>query len=167
MPIRYRRAAAAAAAVLALAAAGCSSSGSSHAAQGKAAASSIAANPTVSSELNQSEQLLLANIQANFSAAHPYKSLKAGIRATYPNGSTTQIINFGVKHFTIAVVHPLHGHNPARDAWLLLVTNYAQSLGAKPEVPATVPATAPSGQPAIPGVTSSPSPSTSTTGGNG
>lgn len=113
--------------VLAVAAAACTSKGDA-----KSPPISFTANPTVSAELNQAEQALLGNIQEHFSALHPVKSVEAGIAATYPNGSTTKIVNFAVKNFTLAVVHPLHGANPARDAWLLKVTNYAQSLGASP-----------------------------------
>jgi len=120
-------------AAIILAAAGCNSSSSGSAGQqARSAASSAMANPTVSTELNQSEQALLGNIQAHFSALHPVASVKAGIRATYPAGSTSQIIDFAVKNFTPAVVRPLRGPNPARDAWLLKVTDYAQSLGATP-----------------------------------
>lgn len=133
---------------LALTVAACNSSSKGSV---KGAAASAAANPTVSTELNQAEQALLGNIQEHFNAVHPVKSVEAGIRATYPNGSTSKIVNFAAKNFTLAVVHPLQGANPARDAWLLKVTNYAQSLGAAPAAsPGVGTSTA---QPAIPGTT--------------
>lgn len=140
---------------LALTAAACGSK--SHDA-GAGAVTSFTANPTVSTELNQAEQALLSNIQANFSALHPVKSVKAGVAATYPHGSTSKIVNYAVRTFKVAVIHPLHGRNPARDAWLLGVTNYAQSLGATPAVSPSPGVGTSTAQPSIPGTTTSGSP---------
>jgi hypothetical protein len=115
------------------------------------AASSIAANATVSADLSAGAAELLANLQKDFNPAHPDKSLRAALRATYPQGSTGKIVSYGLKTFTLADVHPLHGTNPVRDAWLQGIDAYAQHLG-----------TAAAGQAAIPGIT--PSPAASATG---
>jgi hypothetical protein len=98
-------------AAIALTAAGCSKSASSGASpatfapSAKAAVSSALANPTAKADLNQTEQLLLTNLQKNFSAAHPVQSVKT------------------------ADAHPLHEANPARDAWLQGVYAYAVGQG--------------------------------------
>lgn len=135
--------------VVPLVLAACSpSSHSSDKASAKAAASSVEANPTVSSDLNAGAQELLTNLQSSFQPTHPVKSVEAAVRATYPQGSTGKIVSYAVKTFTLSDVHPLHGTNPARDKWLQNIDTYATGLG-----------TAAKGQAAVPGVTA-PAPST-------
>jgi hypothetical protein len=122
--------------------AACGHSGSGAAA---AASSAASAHPSISQELSTTEQELLTNIQKNWKPAHPVKSVEAGIKATYPQGSTAKIESFAVAHFTPAVL-TTHGPGSERDLYLAKVTAYAQSLGAVP-----------AGQAAIPGLQPSPS----------
>lgn len=130
--------AALAAAALILTAAACQGTASNAGAAASASqrAASALANPTVSSDLNAAEQQLLANLKANFSAAHPVRSVEAAVRATFPQGDTTRIVNYAVKTFTLAVMHT-HGPGSARDTWAQNVVTYAQAQGAHPAASGT------------------------------
>jgi hypothetical protein len=121
----------------------------------RAAASSALANPTVSADLSAAEQQLLANLQKNFSPAHPVKSVQAAVRATFPQGGTARIESYAVKTFTIAVLHT-KGPGSARDTWLQGVVTYAEAQGAQAGY--TPPASPGTGT--VPGA-ASPSPATS------
>jgi hypothetical protein len=137
-------------AVLIAALAGCSGSKSSSAnpttlvptgaaSSAQSAYNSLKANPTVSSDLNASEQQLLHNLQANWNSAHPVKSVTTAVQLTYPHGSTGKIVAYALKTFTPGVAHPLHGANPARDTWLQSIDAYARSLGANAVTPTPSP----------------------------
>ena len=157
MTTRSARAAALAAAVLVLALAACGGSSgkaSAGASSAKAAGQSALANPAVSADVQAAEQLLLANLQKDFKASHPYSSAKQAVKDTFPAWLAGKIVTYGLHTFTLAVVHPLRGANPARDKWAQGVAAYALANGGGTASPGTA---------KIPGTTASPSPPT--TGG--
>jgi len=136
------------AAVLAGSAAGCSSSG--HASDSaRAAASSLAANPTYQQDKQRLEAELLANFKKHFNPAHPITSMEAAVQATFPGGSSTKIVNYAVQTFKLSDAKP----GAKRQAWIQGVVAFALNQDAQgvPSGAASVP---------IPGVTASvPTPS--------
>jgi len=135
-------AAAAVAAALALTGTACSSSGNASDAT-KSAAASLATNPAVV----KATAKLKANFDNDWTAKHPYASLKTVLKETFPGTSGSDIVTFGLKTFTLGARHP----GPARDAWFSGVVLFALNKGA----------TGVHGQPSIPGVTSPATPKTS------
>lgn len=131
---RIPLAAAVAVAALTAALAACSAKASSDAhpaASASAAVSSALANPTVSSDLNATEQQLLNNLKANFNPAHPKTSVENAVKATFPHGDVSKIVTYAVQTFTLSVLHT-SGPGSARDQWLQAVVTYAQAQGAHP-----------------------------------
>ncbi len=123
---------------------------SSQSGQGAAAASSVLANPTVSADVAQAEALLTANFKKDFSAAHPYASIKQAVQDTFPQGDLAKIENYAVKTFSLKVIHPgLTKPNADRSAWIQNIVKTALASGA---VPSASPGTA-----KIPGTSTSPS----------
>jgi hypothetical protein len=118
-----------AAVLVSLTACGTKTASSPNAAAASSRAASALANPTVSSDLAATEQQLLANLQANWTPAHPVKSVQAAVHATFPQGDTAKIEAYAVRTFTLAVLHT-SGPGSARDTWLQGVVTYAQSQGA-------------------------------------
>lgn len=158
MPIRSpRRIAgllAAAAAAAALLMAGCSSSGSSGTDAAKSAGQSALANPAVSADIAAAEALLTANFKKDFSAAHPYASIKQAIMDTFPQGNLPKIENYAVRTFSLKVIHPgLTKPNADRSAWIQNIVKTALASGA---VASASPGTA-----KVPGVSGSASPKSS------
>lgn len=119
--------------------------GSGSSSSGSAALHSLAANPTYSAEVAQLEAQLLANFKKDFSPAHPITSMESAVRDTFPGGSSTKIVNYALKTFTLK---DAHGH--ARQVWIQGVVTYALNQGATGVG---------TGQPVIPGTTGSASPS--------
>jgi hypothetical protein len=103
-----------------------------------AAASSALADPTVSADLAQLENKLLANLKTHLNPAHPARSVEAAVQATFPDGDTARIEAYAVKQFTPAVL-TTKGPGSARDTWAQEVVAYA--LGP----PGTATAAAPTG----------------------
>ena len=132
-----------------LAIASCSSSSHGHA---SSVASSLAANPTYSAEVNQLESELLANFKKDFKTTHPITSMEEAVRDTFPGGSSTKIVNYAVKTFTLS-----KAHGKARQAWIQSVVTYALAQGATATGVGT-------GQPKVPGTTTSPPASPSPAG---
>lgn len=160
MPIRPpRRIAsilAAAAAAAALLMAGCSSSGSAgpDTSKGASAAQSILADPQVSADIATAEAELTANFKKDFSAAHPYASIKQAVQDTFPQGNLSKIEAYAVKTFSLKVIHPgLTKPNADRRAWINGIAKFAITQGGG--APSASPGTA-----SIPGV-QNPSPSAS------
>jgi len=133
-------AAAAIVAALAAGSAGCSSS-SDHGAGARAAASSLAADPTYQAQVKQLQDALLANFKKDFHASHPITSMENAVRDTFPGGSSQDIINHAVKTFSLKDAHK----GAAQTAWMHDVVTYALAKGTQGVGTA---------QPTIPGVTS-------------
>jgi hypothetical protein len=145
--LTLRRAAGLAAALLisGVALAGCTGSHSSDATAGKSAAQSIAAQPTVSADIAQLENELLASYQKNFTPAHPIKSMETTLHAVFPSASLSATATFAVDHLTTAMAHKTAAGKAARDEWAQTVTEHI--LTENPN------ATLPPGSAAVPGVT--------------
>ena len=124
--------------------AGCMSS-SSEVQAIASARSSMTANPAYQASKAKAEQELLVAFKADFDPAHPVTSTMTAVRGTFPNGSTTKIVNFAVRTFTLADSHP----GAKQQAWIAGVATYALDNGAITGV---------SGQPSIPGVTATATP---------
>ena len=148
-PGRIATALAALATVAALAACSSASTGGGVTADhstAAAVANSVLAQPTVSNDLNQGEQLLQSNLQSHWNPAHPKKSVEAALRATFPHGDTGKIVTYGLKHFTLAV-WTTSGPGSARDDWLQAVYQYALTQGglSPPAGASTSPSASPAG----------------------
>ena len=140
--MRRRTMLATAAVLAALAAgstAGCSSS--DHGSGARAAASSLAADPTYQAQVQQLQNALLANFKKDFHASHPITSMENAVRDTFPGGSSQAIINHAVHTFTLKDAHK----GAAQTAWMHDVTTFALAQGVQGVGTA---------QPSIPGVTS-------------
>lgn len=118
--------------------AGCQSS--DHGAGARAAASSLAADPTYQAQVKQLQDELLTNFKKDFQASHPITSMENAVRDTFPGGSSQAIINYAVKTFSLKDSHK----GAAQDAWIHGVVTFALSQGAKGVG---------TSQPSIPGVT--------------
>lgn len=136
--MRNRTTLAGAALAAALAVAGC---GSSSSGTGAAAASSAYSSLTANPQFQQAEQELLANLKKDFTASHPYASAKQAVEDTFPGGNSKKIANYAVRTFTLKAAHK----GAARTAWVQGVVTYALQQGAQGTG---------TGQPSIPGVTS-------------
>jgi hypothetical protein len=139
--MRRRTMLAGAAIAAALAVGGCSSS-SDHGAGARAAASSLAADPTYQAQVQKLQDELLANFKKDFKARHPITSMEDAVRDTFPGGSSQDIINHAVKTFSLKDAHK----GPAQTAWMHDVVTFALAQGTQG---------AGTAQPSIPGVTSS------------
>ena len=137
MSTRSMLAAAAVAATLTLTGTACSSSGTASDAT-KSAAASLAANPAVV----KAKATLKANFNKDFTATHPYDSLKKVLQESFPGVSSADIITFGLKSFTFKARHA----GPEQDQWFEGVVLFAMNKNATgiPSGAAT---------PSIPGVT--------------
>lgn len=123
MQTRTMLAAAGIAAALTLA--GCSSSG--HASDSaRAAASSLAANPTYQQDKAQLEAELLANFKKHFNPAHPITSMEAAVQDTFPGGSSTKIVNYAVQTFKLS-----DARQPKLNEWIAGVVAYALNQDAQ------------------------------------
>lgn len=109
-----------------LAMAACSHSSSSG--QAAAAASSAMANPTVSADIALGEKNLTANMDKDFTAAHPVSSMEQALRATFPQGDLSNITTYAVHQLSPAD----YRKGPARTAWVQSVVLYALNSGATP-----------------------------------
>jgi hypothetical protein len=149
-----------------LLAAGCS--GSSHSGSAGAAASSakagvhsaagaITSSPCYQADKAQLKAELLANFQKNFTAKHPVTSAKAAIRATFPQGDVTAIINHGVATLTPA----LSTSHAARVQWADDLAGFALTQGG---VPVASPSPGSAVVPGYPAACGTVTPSPSTTG---
>jgi hypothetical protein len=129
-------------AVLAAGSAGCASSGSATDAA-RSAAASLSANPQFQTDKTRLE----ANMRKDFHPTHPVKSVQAVLTETFPGADIQSILVYGVKTFKPAA----RKAGQARTDWENGVVTYALQQSAQGV----------KGQPSIPGVTSSASPSKS------
>jgi hypothetical protein len=124
---------------MAVGAAACQSS--DHGAGARAAASSLAADPTYQAQVQQLQDELLANFKKDFHASHPVTSMENAVRDTFPGGKSQVIINDAVKTFSLKDAHK----GAAQTAWMHDVVTFALAQGTQGVGTA---------QPSIPGVTS-------------
>jgi hypothetical protein len=143
MSRRNTIAAASLAAALALTGtAACSSSGDASNAT-RSAAASLATNPAVIA----AKAKLKKNFDNDWTAQHPYASLKTVLQETFPGVKSKDIVTFGLKTFTFKARHA----GPEQDQWFEGVVLFALNKGA----------TGVHGQPRVPGVTTPATPKTS------
>src|SRR5690348_6524653 len=109
--MRRRTALAGTALVAVLAVAGCSSS--DHGAGARAAASSLAADPTYQAQVQQLQDALLANFQKDFHASHPITSMENAVKDTFPGAHVSAIVNYAIKTFSLKD----RKAGPAQSAW--------------------------------------------------
>ena len=140
--MRRRTTLAGAALVAALAVAGTAGCQSSdHGAGARAAASSLAADPTYQAQVKQLQDALLANFKKDFKAKHPITSMENAVRDTFPGGNSQAIINHAVKTFSLKDAHK----GAAQTAWMHDVVTFALAKGTQGVG---------TSQPSIPSVTS-------------
>ncbi len=126
-------------------AAGCSSASQGSASSAvSSAAASLSANPQFQADKTRLE----ANMRKDFHPTHPVKSVEAVLTETFPGADIQSILVYGVKTFKPAARHA----GQARTDWENGVITYALQQSATGTG---------TGQPSIPGVTSSASPAAS------
>lgn len=104
--------------------AGCSGTTHSSAA---GVASSLATSTVIQQDTAQLESVFIANLQKGFVPAHPFKSVDAAVKATFPQGDTAKIEAYAVKEFTPADGEPGAAGTAARKAYGEKVVAYAIS----------------------------------------
>jgi hypothetical protein len=96
-------------------------------------------------QVKKLEAELLANFQKDFRPSHPITSTESAVRDTFPGGSSQKIVNHAVHTFSLKDAKK----GPAQTAWMHDVVTFALAQGAQGVG---------TGQPSIPGVTSSATP---------